>query len=72
METDGFAKAIVDRDTRNILGFHVIGPHAPTLVQEVINAMVSGGHMAEIERSIHIHPGLPELVQGAFRNLAPD
>jgi len=72
METDGFAKAVVDRDTRAIVGFHVIGPHAPTLVQEVINAMVSGGHIAEIEGSIHIHPGLPELVQSAFRNLAPE
>jgi len=72
METDGFAKAVVDRETRRILGFHVIGPHAPTLVQEVINAMVSGGHIAEIEGSIHIHPGLPELVQSAFRNLLPE
>ena len=72
METDGFAKAIVDRDTRQILGFHVIGPHAPTLVQEVINAMVSGGHIREIAASIHIHPGLPELVQSAFRNLAAE
>ena len=72
METDGFAKAIVDRDTRRILGFHVIGPHAPLVVQEVINAMSSGGHIAEIEKSPHIHPALPELVQAAFRNLTPD
>jgi mycothione reductase len=72
METDGFAKAIVEKDTRRILGFHVIGPHAPSIVQEVINAMTSGGHIAEIEKSLHIHPALPELVQAAFRNLAPE
>jgi len=71
METDGFAKAVVDRDTRRILGFHVIGPHAPSLVQEVINAMAYGGHLEEIERGIHIHPALPELVQAAFRSLQP-
>ncbi|MFW6056991.1 MAG: dihydrolipoyl dehydrogenase, partial [Chloroflexota bacterium] len=71
METDGFAKAVVDRDSRKILGFHVIGPHAPSLVQEVINAMTSGGHIAEIERGVHIHPALPELVQAAFRSLRP-
>jgi len=71
METDGFAKAVVDRDSRRILGFHVIGPHAPSLVQEVINAMTSGGHVEEIERGIHIHPALPELVQAAFRSLRP-
>ncbi len=72
METDGFAKAIVDKDTRHILGFHVIGPHAPSIVQEVINAMASGGHIAEIEKALHIHPALPELVQAAFRNLTPE
>jgi dihydrolipoamide dehydrogenase len=72
METDGFAKAIVEKDTRRILGFHVIGPHAPSIVQEVINAMTSGGHIGEIEKALHIHPALPELVQAAFRNLTPD
>jgi mycothione reductase len=72
METDGFAKAIVDRDNRHILGFHVIGPHAPSIVQEVTNAMSSGGHIAEIERALHIHPALPELVQAAFRNLVAE
>ncbi|MBN1855815.1 MAG: dihydrolipoyl dehydrogenase [Dehalococcoidia bacterium] len=72
METDGFAKAIVDRDTHKILGFHVIGPHAPSLVQEVINAMTAGGHVDEITKGIHIHPALPELVQAAFRNVAPE
>ncbi len=72
METDGFAKAIVDKDTRRILGFHVIGPHAPSIVQEVINAMSSGGHIAEIEKALHIHPALPELVQATFRNLASE
>lgn len=70
METDGFAKAIVERDSRRILGFHVIGPHAPSIVQEVVNAMTSGGHVEEIEQSLHIHPALPELVQAAFRNLS--
>ncbi len=72
METDGFAKAIVEQETHRILGFHVIGPHAPSIIQEVINAMVSGGHIAEIEKALHIHPALPELVQAAFRNLTPE
>ncbi len=72
METDGFAKAIVDRDTHAILDFHVIGPHAPSLVQEVTNAMASGGHADEIAKGVHIHPALPELVQAAFRNLSAE
>ena len=43
LEHDGFAKAVVERSTGRILGFHIIGPQASILIQEVINAMASGG-----------------------------
>ena len=69
MEREGFAKAIVEKDSRRILGFHIIGPYAPILIQEVINAMQSGGHLDEINDGIHIHPALPELIQLTFSNL---
>jgi mycothione reductase len=69
MEREGFAKAIVARDSRKILGFHIIGPYAPILIQEVVNAMQSGGHMGEINEGIHIHPALPELIQLTLSNL---
>ncbi len=72
METEGFAKAVVEKHSRRILGFHIIGPHAPTIIQEVVNAMTSGGNVAEIEQALHIHPALPELVQATFRNLSPE
>ncbi len=61
-EEDGFAKAIIDKKTDNILGFHIIGPYAPILIQEVVNAMASGGHVTEINQGIHIHPALSELI----------
>lgn len=62
METEGFAKAIVEKETEKILGFHIIGPYAPVLIQEVVNAMASGGHGGEIDQSLHIHPALSELI----------
>lgn len=62
MENEGFAKAIVDEDTLDILGFHIIGPHAPELIQEVVNAMTSGGGLDDLNNGIHIHPALSELV----------
>ena len=62
MERNGFAKAILDRKDNTILGFHIIGPYAPILIQEVINAMISGGHRQEINEGIHIHPALTELI----------
>jgi dihydrolipoamide dehydrogenase len=68
-ETDGFAKAVVDGESGKILGFHIIGPYAPILIQEVINAMASGGDIDSIGAGIHIHPALPELIQVALGNL---
>ncbi len=69
MEEEGFAKAIVDADTEHILGFHIIGPEASTLIQEVINAMASGGNLDSLNKGIHIHPAMPEIVVRAFNNL---
>ena len=69
MEETGFARAIVDKDTEKILGFHIIGPYAATLIQEVINAMASGGNVAEISAGLHIHPALPELIIRTLGNL---
>ena len=63
MEQQGFAKAIVEKASSRILGFHIIGPYAPELIQEVVNAMTSGGGMEELGQGIHIHPALSELVQ---------
>ncbi len=69
MESEGFAKTIVARDSRRILGFHIIGPYAPILIQEVVNAMQSEGYGDEINDGIHIHPALTELVPLVLSNL---
>ena len=70
VEEDGFAKAIVDAESSAILGFHIIGPHAAILIQEVINAMASGGPASELGRGLHTHPALPELVLSTLGNLS--
>ena len=62
MEKEGFAKAIVEKHTDKILGFHIVGPYAPILIQEVTNAMTSEGYSNEINQGIHIHPSLSELI----------
>jgi len=62
MEETGFAKAIVEADTGKILGFHIIGPYAPILIQEVINAMASGATVEHIQAAMHIHPAMTELI----------
>jgi len=69
MEEEGFAKAILEKDTNKILGFHIIGPVAPELIQEVTNAMASGGDISYILNGMHIHPALNELIEAALGNL---
>jgi mycothione reductase len=69
MEEDSFAKAIVDKETNKILGFHIIGPNAPELIQEVVDTMEAGGTTDNIMSGIHIHPALSELVQQTLANL---
>jgi mycothione reductase len=62
MEKEGFAKAIVEEDSGKLLGFHIIGPYAPILIQEVINTMAAGGQVDIIHEGMHIHPALSELI----------
>ncbi|MBN1644278.1 MAG: FAD-dependent oxidoreductase, partial [Dehalococcoidales bacterium] len=66
MDTESFAKAIVDKGAGRLLGFHVIGPAAPEIIQEVVVAMTSGGGIDEIYNGIHIHPAITELVPVAL------
>jgi dihydrolipoamide dehydrogenase len=69
METEGFAKAIVHRKTGKILGYHIIGPQASILIQEVVNAMAGDSNLWSVAKGMHIHPALPEVVLKAFGKL---
>ena len=59
----------LEEQSGKISGFHIIGPYAPILIQEVINAMASRGHIDNIHAVIHIHPALPELILRTLSNL---
>jgi mycothione reductase len=69
MEEDGFAKAIVDNETRMILGFHIIGPQASILIQEVVNAVANGMTVESITGSMHIFPAMSEIITETLNNL---
>lgn len=68
-ETEGFAKAVVLRKTGKILGYHIIGPQASVLIQEVVNAMAGDGNLWSVAKGLHIHPALSEVVLKAFGTL---
>jgi dihydrolipoamide dehydrogenase len=69
METEGFAKAIVEKGTERILGFHVIGPMASVLIQEVVNAVAAGGDVKSITERMHIFPAMSELIPETLRSV---
>jgi len=64
-ETDGFVKILADAATDRVLGCHIIGPDAGTLIHEVVVAMEFGGSAEDIARTCHGHPTLNEAVKEA-------
>lgn len=69
VEEDSFAKAVVEKNTKKLLGFHIIGPEASILIQEVVNAIANKNDMKYITESMHIFPALSELIPEVLNNL---
>ena len=69
-DTTGFAKLLADPDTGLLLGAHIIGPQASTLIQPLIQAMSFGLKAREMASGQYwIHPAMPELVENALLKL---
>ncbi len=65
METDGFVKILADAKTDRVLGAHIVGPDAGTMIHEIVVVMEFGGAAEDIARSTHGHPTLSEAVKEA-------
>jgi len=63
--TDGFVKLLADKDTDRLLGAHIIGPDAGTLIAELATAMEFGASSEDVARTCHAHPSLSEAVKEA-------
>ncbi|MGG4168610.1 dihydrolipoyl dehydrogenase [Rossellomorea vietnamensis] len=61
-ESDGFVKIIADKDTEDILGVHMIGPHVTDMISEAGLAKVLDATPWEIAHTIHPHPSLSEAI----------
>ena len=64
-DTDGFVKILADAATDRILGAHIIGPDAGTLIAELATAMEFGAAAEDVARICHAHPTLSEAVKEA-------
>jgi dihydrolipoamide dehydrogenase len=64
-DSEGFVKLLADAKTDRLLGAHIIGPDAGTLIHECVMAMEFGGSAEDVARAFHAHPTLNEAVKEA-------
>jgi dihydrolipoamide dehydrogenase len=63
--TDGFVKILADAKTDRVLGVHIVGADAGTMISEATIAMEFGGSAEDVARTCHPHPTLSEAVKEA-------
>ncbi|NMB22556.1 MAG: mycothione reductase, partial [Corynebacterium sp.] len=69
-DKDGFVKLIADKDTGKLVGAHIIGAQASTLIQQLITVMAFGIDAREAAtKQYWIHPALPEVIENALLGL---
>ncbi|MFC2062564.1 dihydrolipoyl dehydrogenase [Chloroflexota bacterium] len=64
-ETDGFIKIIVEGGSGRILGGHIVGTEASSLIHEIVAAMAGGVSASDIGNTLHAYPTLSEGVRYA-------
>lgn len=65
-ESDGFAKILID-DNNNIIGAHILGAEADTIIHEVVALMNNKVKVNQIGEIIHAHPTLSEIILSLVR-----
>jgi dihydrolipoamide dehydrogenase len=58
-------KILADKTTDRVLGAHIIGPDAGTVLPELVTAMEFGASAEDVARTCHAHPSLSESVKEA-------
>jgi pyruvate/2-oxoglutarate dehydrogenase complex dihydrolipoamide dehydrogenase (E3) component len=70
-ETLGFMKILVDAETKKILGASILGTGGDEVVHSILDVMYAGAPYTVIERAMHIHPTVSELIPTMLENLKP-
>ena len=72
-DTTGACKLIADPKTGCLLGAHLMGPYASTLIQPLIQALTFDQHVHDVARNQYwIHPALSEVIENALLRLDVD
>jgi dihydrolipoamide dehydrogenase len=67
LDTDGFTKVVMDADSGQLLGVHIVGQGAGDLISEAALAIEMGASAADLAMTIHPHPTLSEAVMEAAK-----
>ncbi|HTR07750.1 MAG TPA: mercuric reductase [Paraburkholderia sp.] len=70
-ETDGFMKAMVDAQTKRILGAAIFGIAGDEAIHTFIDTMTADAPYTTLQYAIHVHPTVSELVPTLFDGLKP-
>jgi pyruvate/2-oxoglutarate dehydrogenase complex dihydrolipoamide dehydrogenase (E3) component len=70
-ETQGFMKIVVDADTQEILGAAVLGTGGDEIIHSILDVMYAKAPASVLQRAMHIHPTVSELIPTMLGGLAP-
>jgi pyruvate/2-oxoglutarate dehydrogenase complex dihydrolipoamide dehydrogenase (E3) component len=70
-ETEGFIKVVVDAGTKQILGASILGTGGDEAIHCIIDTMYARAPYTNIQRAVHIHPTVSELLPTVFGDLKP-
>ncbi|MEO8371687.1 MAG: pyruvate/2-oxoglutarate dehydrogenase complex dihydrolipoamide dehydrogenase, partial [Candidatus Solibacter sp.] len=61
-ESQGFMKVLVDAETKQILGASILGVGGDEVIHSILDVMYAKAPYTVIQRAVHIHPTVSELV----------
>ena len=70
-ETQGFMKILIDAETEKILGAAILGIGGDEIVHSILDLMYADAPYTVIQRAVHIHPTVTELIPTMLGELKP-
>ena len=70
-ETQGFMKVLVDAESKQILGAAILGIGGDEIIHSILDIMYARAPYTVIQRAVHIHPTVSELIPTMLAGLTP-
>jgi len=70
-ETNGFMKILVDAESKKILGATILGIEGDEIIHSILDIMYAEAPYTVIQRAVHIHPTVSELIPTTLGELKP-